>query len=127
MTITCSTCNGELLTSNGQTFCPACLLQQGMKNSTYGAGPKIAWQPPAIEKLSAAFPHLEIQQLLGQGGMGAVYKVRQKELDRIAALKVLPGEIARSIAHHAESDGHSSADGHTSLHGPGTDRRPARN
>ena len=94
MTTTCSTCNGEMLTSNGQTFCPACLLQQGMKSSTYGAGPKIAWQPPAIEKLSAAFPHLEIQQLLGQGGMGAVYKVRQKELDRIAALKVLPGEMA---------------------------------
>ena len=94
MTTTCSTCNGELLTSNGQTFCPACLLQQGMKSSTYGAGPKIAWQPPAMEKLSAAFPHLEIQHLLGQGGMGAVYKVRQKELDRIAALKVLPGEMA---------------------------------
>jgi hypothetical protein len=31
----CTTCGGELLTSSGQTFCPACLLQQGMKSSTY--------------------------------------------------------------------------------------------
>jgi tRNA A-37 threonylcarbamoyl transferase component Bud32 len=94
MTTTCLTCNGELLTSNGQTFCPACLLQQGMKSSTYGGGPRVAWKPPEIEQLSTAFPHLEIQQLLGAGGMGAVFKVRQKELDRIAALKVLPGEMA---------------------------------
>ncbi len=94
MTTTCPTCNGELLTSNGQTFCPACLLQQGMKSSTYAAGPRVAWKPPEMEQLTAAFPHLEILQLLGQGGMGAVFKVRQKELDRIAALKVLPGEMA---------------------------------
>jgi hypothetical protein len=94
MTTTCPTCNGELLTSNGQTFCPACLMQQGMKSSTYGGGPRVAWKPPEIEQLTAAFPHLEIQQLLGVGGMGAVFKVRQKELDRIAALKVLPGEMA---------------------------------
>ena len=94
MTSTCPTCNGELLTSNGQTFCPACLLQQGMKSSTYGGGPRVAWKPPEIEQLTAAFPHLEIQQLLGVGGMGAVFKVRQKELDRVAALKVLPGEMA---------------------------------
>jgi serine/threonine protein kinase len=65
-----------------------------MKNSTYGGGPRVAWKPPEIEQLTAAFPHLEIQQLLGVGGMGAVFKVRQKELDRIAALKVLPGEMA---------------------------------
>jgi serine/threonine protein kinase len=94
MTTTCPTCNSELHTSNGQTFCAACLLQQGMKSSTYGGGPRVAWKPPEIEQLTTAFPHLEIQQLLGVGGMGAVFKVRQKELDRIAALKVLPGEMA---------------------------------
>jgi len=83
-----------MLLDAGQLFCPACLLQQGLKSSTFGAGPRVAWKPPELEQLAAAFPHLEIQQLLGVGGMGAVFRVRQKELDRIAALKVLPGEMA---------------------------------
>lgn len=48
------------------------------------------WHPPTTKQLAHKFPHLQIESLLGQGGMGAVYKVHQKELDRPAALKVLP-------------------------------------
>jgi serine/threonine protein kinase len=50
-------------------------------------------EPPTLERLTAAFPQLEVIQLIGQGGMGAVYKARQKQLDRIVALKVLPPGI----------------------------------
>ncbi len=40
----------------------------------------------------------EVMQLLGEGGMGAVYKARDRELDRFVALKLIRPDLAASPA-----------------------------
>jgi serine/threonine protein kinase len=61
-----------------------------------GAAAKSA--PPTQEELAAAFPQLEILGLIGQGGMGYVFKARQPKIERLVALKILPQSLAADPA-----------------------------
>lgn len=86
---TCPNCGKRLNSGALMGLCPDCLLNTGF-DSVKGSAPNPrAFVPPEPQVVERHFPRLQVIELIGQGGMGAVYKARQKQIDRIVALKIL--------------------------------------
>ena len=97
-TPSCPSCGKSLASDAPQGLCQECLLKAGFPTGADTDGKSLRFVPPAIEELAEKFPQLEILEFIGQGGMGAVYKARQKQLNRLVALKILPPGIGEDPA-----------------------------
>lgn len=101
----CPECRKSIPASAPAGQCPDCLLKRGLERAGFASAAFAVTTPQggravplSTDFVAQYFPQMEIVEVLGQGGMGTVFKAKQTKLDRLVAVKIIRPETANDPA-----------------------------